>query len=251
MFYENNKHSVFLLKYVLIFPLNEGIFPTEEATKKLRIIFNNIATGYNITLHHWINKESYIEISFRAHPKTELSKFINAYKAASSRAMRKDFRIIERGESGFWKKSFLLFTEGERNDGEIETYIKKQFKDKNEKIGRRIAMERSRINYDEIAEQENKKIAEECIYGDDKAAYGESIGETVRKELKKMYPAGLPDGLVVNRNRPIGDTSRETWLSYLEEKGYTEETFKTLDDLKRYQLHCSYCNRYNIPHIED
>ena len=123
MFYESNNHSVFLLEYVLILPLNKENSLSEAINQRLREIFMNIAKDYNISIKEWNREKRNIEISFHAHPNTELSKFINAYKAASSRAIRKEFCI----ENAFWKKTFLLFTEGTKNDNEIETYVNKQF----------------------------------------------------------------------------------------------------------------------------
>ena len=40
--------------------------------------------------------EDHVHIVFRAHPNTELSKFINAYKSASSRLIKKDFPEVRR-----------------------------------------------------------------------------------------------------------------------------------------------------------
>ncbi|HCY60611.1 MAG TPA: IS200/IS605 family transposase, partial [Lachnoclostridium sp.] len=36
----------------------------------------------------------HVHIMFRAHPKSELSKFINAYKSASSRLIKKEYSEI-------------------------------------------------------------------------------------------------------------------------------------------------------------
>ena len=46
-------------------------------------------------------KEDHVHIMFRAHPNTEMSKFINAYKSASSRLIKKDFPEVRRK---LWKK---------------------------------------------------------------------------------------------------------------------------------------------------
>ena len=46
----------------------------------------------NITLEEWNHDKDHIHILFRAHSNTEISKFINAYKSASDRLLRKSFR---------------------------------------------------------------------------------------------------------------------------------------------------------------
>ena len=51
---------------------------------------------------------------FRAQPKTELSKFINAYKSASSRLLKKEYPEIREKlwKEAFWSQSFCLLTTG-------------------------------------------------------------------------------------------------------------------------------------------
>ena len=40
-------------------------------------IFVRIGSSYNITLEEWNHDQDYVHIMFRAHPNTEMSKFIN------------------------------------------------------------------------------------------------------------------------------------------------------------------------------
>ena len=44
-----------------------------------------IAPRYGIVLEEWNHDIDHVHVMFRAQPRTELSKFINAYKSASSR----------------------------------------------------------------------------------------------------------------------------------------------------------------------
>ena len=46
-------------------------------------IFVRIGSSYNITLEEWNHDCDHVHIMFRAHPNSELSKFINAYKRTS------------------------------------------------------------------------------------------------------------------------------------------------------------------------
>ena len=59
-------------------------------------IFVRIGSSYNITLEEWNHDQAYVHVMFRAHPNTEMSKFINAYKSASSRLIKKDFPEVRR-----------------------------------------------------------------------------------------------------------------------------------------------------------
>ena len=45
----------------------------------------------------------HVHILFKAHPNTEMTKFINAYKSASSRLIKKDFPTVQKN---FGKKCF-------------------------------------------------------------------------------------------------------------------------------------------------
>jgi putative transposase len=65
---------------------------------------------------------------FRAQPKTEISKFINAYKSASSRLLKKEYpKIREKLWKGaFWSQSFCLLTTGGAPVETIRAYIESQ-----------------------------------------------------------------------------------------------------------------------------
>ena len=88
---DNNAHSVFLLQYhlVLVVKYRRQVFD-DGISSRAKEIFEYIAPNYNITLEEWNYDKDHIHILFRAHPNTEISKFINAYKSASSRLLKKD-----------------------------------------------------------------------------------------------------------------------------------------------------------------
>ena len=83
---DNNNHSVFMLHYHLIMCIkyrNKVI--DDKISDRLKEIFEKIAPSYNITLEEWNHDTDHVHILFREQPNTEISKFINAYKSASSR----------------------------------------------------------------------------------------------------------------------------------------------------------------------
>ncbi|EMF0063419.1 IS200/IS605 family transposase, partial [Enterococcus hirae] len=61
-------------------------------------------------------------------PKTELTKFINAYKSASSRLIKRDFPKVKQflWKEMFWSKSFCLLTTGGAPIDVIKKYIQNQ-----------------------------------------------------------------------------------------------------------------------------
>ena len=87
---DSNAHSVFLLYYhlILVIKYRKKVL-TDPVSDRTREIFEYIAPKYHVTLEEWNHDRDHVHIMFRAHPKSELSKFINAYKSASSRLIKK------------------------------------------------------------------------------------------------------------------------------------------------------------------
>ncbi|MCQ8213394.1 IS200/IS605 family transposase [Cetobacterium somerae] len=80
-------HIVFCIKYRRKV-LNDII------SERLKNIFIKIAPKYDIILTDWEHDKDHIRILIRMTPKTEFSKFINAYKSASSRLVKKSFSTL-------------------------------------------------------------------------------------------------------------------------------------------------------------
>ena len=129
MILESNHHSVFLLHYhlVLVVKYRRNVFDDEISTRA-REIFNYIAPKYGITLEEWNYDSDHVHVLFRAQPKSEISKFINAYKSASSRLLKRDFPQIRQKlwKEYFWSRSFCLLTTGGTPTEAIRKYIENQ-----------------------------------------------------------------------------------------------------------------------------
>ncbi|KAA0742955.1 IS200/IS605 family transposase, partial [Bacillus cereus] len=69
-----------------------------------------------------------VHILFKAHPNTEMTKFINAYKSASSRLIKRDFPQVKKKlwKEMFWSRSFCLLTTGGSPIDVVKTYIENQ-----------------------------------------------------------------------------------------------------------------------------
>ena len=70
----------------------------------------------------------HVHVLFRAQPKSELSKFINAYKSASSRLLKQEYPQIRQKlwKEYFWSRSFCLLTTGGAPIEVIRKYIENQ-----------------------------------------------------------------------------------------------------------------------------
>ncbi|AMA72408.1 transposase [Aneurinibacillus sp. XH2] len=87
-----------------------------------------LGENYNISLVEWNHDIDHVHILFKAHPNTEMSKFINAYKSASSRLIKKHFPQVKRKlwKEYFWSRSFCLLTTGGAPIEVIKQYIENQ-----------------------------------------------------------------------------------------------------------------------------
>ena len=126
---DSNAHSVFLLHYhlVLVVKYRRQVFD-EDISSRAKEIFEYIAPNYNITLEEWNHDKDHVHILFKGHPNTEISKFINAYKSASSRFLKKEFPQIRQKlwKEHFWSQSFCLLTTGSAPIEVIRKYIESQ-----------------------------------------------------------------------------------------------------------------------------
>ena len=131
MLLDTNSHSVFLLKYhlILVTKSRRQVFD-DEVSDRAKAIFERIAPDYKIEVVEWNHDKDHVHILFKAHPKTEISKFINTYKSASSRLLKKEFPMIKTKlwEDKFWSQSFCLITTGGAPLEVIKQYIVDQGK---------------------------------------------------------------------------------------------------------------------------
>ena len=126
---DNNNHSVFAMYYHLILVVKYRRKVLDDSISNYaRSIFEKIAPSYNITLLEWNHDVDHIHIMFKAQPNSEISKFINAYKSASSRLIKRDYPEIRRKlwKEYFWSHSFCLLTTGGSPIEEIKKYIETQ-----------------------------------------------------------------------------------------------------------------------------
>ena len=126
---DKNQHSVFLLNYhlIMVVKYRRKVFD-ESISNRAKEMFEYISPKYSITLLEWNHDEDHVHILFKAHPKTEISKFINAYKSASSRLLKKEFPSIREKlwKETFWSQSFCLITTGGAPLDIVKKYIESQ-----------------------------------------------------------------------------------------------------------------------------
>ena len=129
MILDTNAHSVFALYYhlILVTKYRRNVF-TDNISERAKEIFEYITPNYKIELVEWNHDRDHIHVLFKAQPKTELSKFINAYKSASSRLLKKEFPEIKQRlwKEMFWSRSFCLLSSSGAPVEVIQQYIRGQ-----------------------------------------------------------------------------------------------------------------------------
>ena len=126
---DNNNHSVFKLFYHLIIVTKYRRKVLDDEILSFMIMkFKRISDTYNIHLETMNQDGDHVHILFRAHPNSDLSKFINVYKSSTSRTIKNEFpRVREKlWKSMFWTKSYCLLTSGGVTIDIIRKYIETQ-----------------------------------------------------------------------------------------------------------------------------
>ena len=100
----------------------------DEISERLKGIFGYIQDNYNIVLEEWNHEIDHVHVSFRSEPNSNISKFINAYKSASSRLIKKEYPSIKSRlyKEAFWSQSFCLISTGGADIETIKKYIESQ-----------------------------------------------------------------------------------------------------------------------------
>ena len=125
----NNNHSVFSIHFhlILVVKYRKKVI-NDRISERLKGIFEYIQDNYNIVLEEWNHDIDHVHVLFRSEPNSNISKFINAYKSASSRLIKKEYPSIKSGlyKEAFWSQSFCLISTGGANIETIKKYIESQ-----------------------------------------------------------------------------------------------------------------------------
>ena len=126
---DRNSHSVYLLYYhlVMVVKYRRKVI-NDPISDRAKEIFEYLAPNHGITLEEWNHDIDHVHVMFRVQPKTEISKFINAYKGASSRLIKKEYPEIKEKlwKGAFWSQSLCLMTAGGAPLEVIRQYIESQ-----------------------------------------------------------------------------------------------------------------------------
>lgn len=126
---DTNNRSVFALHYhlVLVVKYRRKVI-NDDISAVLEQIFKNIQDSYSITLQEWNHDVDHVHVLFKSEPTTDLVKFLNSYKSASSRVIKRQFPGVKQQlwKDAFWTKSYCLITTGGASIDTVRAYIEKQ-----------------------------------------------------------------------------------------------------------------------------
>jgi len=129
MNFDTNNHSVFSLNYhlVMVVKYRRKVI-NDTISNRLKEMFEYIGKMYHITLMEWNHDIDHVHVLFKGCPNTEISKFMNAYKSASSRLIKIEFPEIKEKlwKEAFWSKSYCLISTGGVTIDVIKKYIETQ-----------------------------------------------------------------------------------------------------------------------------
>lgn len=124
-------YSVYNLNYHLVLATKccaEVI--DDDICNSLHDMFSHIEKNYGDSVQESNHDMYHDHVLFSAKPITQLVAFINSYKSATSRVIKKEFPRVRNNpwEEKFWSKSHYIATTGGTNLYSIEKYIKNQGK---------------------------------------------------------------------------------------------------------------------------
>lgn len=128
---DKNAHSVYSLNYHLIqcIKYRRKVLTFPEIIEELKQRTYKIAESYEIKITAIETDLDHIHILFTTKPQTPLIKFINNWKSATSKVLRRKFHDKIKNKlwrDTFWNGSYCLLTTGQVTLDRIKEYIERQ-----------------------------------------------------------------------------------------------------------------------------
>ena len=128
--YYVNQHSCFLLQYHLVV-VTKYRHPVIDGELKAALIeyTNSYFKERNCNILAINTDKDHLHIVFEAYPNFNLANFINAYKSASSRRMRTDYKDYIAPyycKPYFWSMSYFVGTVSEKSTKLVQEYVENQ-----------------------------------------------------------------------------------------------------------------------------
>lgn len=127
---DKSSHSVYTLNYHLIMCVKyrRKILLTDDIVDDLKQRTRRIAEGFGITIISQECDKDHTHILFSAKPSSNLVKFINSLKGATSKAIRHRFPEVKKSlwKNVLWSSSYCLITTGQVTLDQLKKYVEEQ-----------------------------------------------------------------------------------------------------------------------------
>jgi putative transposase len=136
--FDKNAHSVYTLNYHLVqcIKYRRKALDFPEIIEELKMRTKNIAESYGCEILAIETDLDHVHILFKAKPQTDLLKFINNWKSATAKALRRKFTDKLKNKlwrDSFWSNSYCLITTGQTTLDQVKKYVESQ-KEKHDSI---------------------------------------------------------------------------------------------------------------------
>jgi len=99
-----------------------------DVAERLKIINNNVAKAYDISIIEQETAFDHIHILFESKPQIQISKFVNSLKSVSARLLFSEFPELKKQlrNSHLWSPSYFLASTGQVTLDDLKKYVENQ-----------------------------------------------------------------------------------------------------------------------------
>ena len=127
--YRKTQHSVYsiTLHLVLVVKYRRDVID-DAISNRIRELFEKIGLLYDVEIIEWNHDKDHVHTILSISPSTNLNKYVNAAKAASSRLIKKEFSNIKTKlyKDSFWTRGFYVNSTGSTQIDVVKNYILSQ-----------------------------------------------------------------------------------------------------------------------------
>ena len=127
--YRKTQHSVYsiTLHLVLVVKYRRNVID-DTISNRIKELFEKIGLSYDVEIIEWNHDKNHVHTILSISPSTNLNKYVNAAKAASSRLIKKEFPNIKTKlwKEYFWTRGFYVNSTGSTQIDVVKNYILNQ-----------------------------------------------------------------------------------------------------------------------------
>ena len=127
--YRKTQHSVYsiTLHLVLVVKYRRDVID-DIISNRIKEIFETIGLSHDVKIIEWNYDNDHVHTILSISPSTNLNKYVNAAKAASSRLIKKEFPSIKTKlwKEYFWTRGFYVNSTGSTQIDVVKNYILSQ-----------------------------------------------------------------------------------------------------------------------------